>query len=159
MRHNLTAMTHQDGVTIPANPGRMSTLMEQYLPEHGGYLFYALLNNAGAHPGAARGFLFYGISRTGVADYDFKGKYHVRAYWIAQSIRLHLDVCHLAAPVLGWGQGWEALAAQTQSKLGPLADEAGRRHLEPLQQAMANVPDWDRLASPPDQPPGTGSTA
>jgi len=37
-----------------------------------------------SHPGAARAFQFYGTPGAGV-DYDFKGKHHVRAYWIAQS--------------------------------------------------------------------------
>jgi hypothetical protein len=55
MKDDLTAMAIQDRVSIPANPGRsLSRLIEQYTPDHGGYLFYALLNSAGAHPGAAR---------------------------------------------------------------------------------------------------------
>jgi hypothetical protein len=157
MKDDLTALASQDGASIPANPGSLSRLIEQYLPEHGGYLFYALLNSAGAHPGAARAFQFYGTPGTGI-DYDFKGKHHVRAYWIAQSTLLHLDMCDLAAPVLGWGQEWEALAGQPRNQLGPLAEEAGRRYIGPLQRAMANKPDLDRPASPGGQPPGTDST-
>jgi hypothetical protein len=80
MKDDLTAMAIQDGVSIPANPtSRLSRLIEQYIPDHGGYLFYALLNSAGAHPGAARAFQFYGTPGAGV-DYDLKGKHHVRAY-------------------------------------------------------------------------------
>lgn len=157
MKDDLNALASQDGVTIPANPGSMSKLAQQYLPEYGGYLFYSLLNSAGAHPGMARAFQFYGTPGVG-ADYDFKGKHVVRAYWIAQGILLNLDMCDLAAPVLGWGQEWEALARQTRNQLRPLAKEAERRYVEPLQQAMANKPDLDRPASPGDQPPGTGST-
>jgi hypothetical protein len=149
-------MASQDGITIPASPGSTSRLAQQYLPEHGGYLFYSLLNSAGAHPGAPRAFQFYGTPGAG-ADYDFKGKYHVRAYWIAQSILLHLDLCDLAAPVLGWGQEWEALAEQTRNHLGPLAAEAERRFAEPLQRAMANKPELNHPISPGDQPPGTDS--
>ena len=157
MKDDLNAMASQDGVSIPANPGSASTLMEQYLPEHGGYQSYALLSSAGAHPGPARAFQFYGTPGAGI-DYDFKGKHHVRAYWIAQGILLHLDMCDLAAPILGWGQAWEALAGQTRNQLGPLAEEAKRRYAEPLQRAFANKPNLDRPAPPHDQPPGTGST-
>jgi hypothetical protein len=150
MKDDLTAMAIQDGVSIPANPGRsLSRLIEQYTPDHGGYLFYALLNSAGAHPGAARTFQFYGTPGVGV-DYDFKGKHHVRAYWIAQSILLHLDMCDVAGPVLGWGQGWQALAERTRNQLGPLAEEAARRYVEPLQRAFANKPGLDRPAPPGD---------
>jgi len=156
MMGDLSAMTSQDGVAIPASPGSMSRLAQQYLPEHGGYLFYSLLNSAGAHPGAPRAFQFYGTPGAGV-DYDFKGKHHVRAYWIAQGILLHLDMCDLAAPILGWGQAWEALAGQTRNQLGLLAEEAERRYAEPLQRAFTSKPDLDRPAPPRDQPPGTGS--
>ena len=38
MKDDLTAMAAQDGVSIPANPGSASKLMEQYAPQHGGYL-------------------------------------------------------------------------------------------------------------------------
>lgn len=33
MRRSLAAMTDQDGITIPASPGRASRLIEHYLPE------------------------------------------------------------------------------------------------------------------------------
>ena len=84
MRRNLTAMTDQARrlpVLCPAQQRRCSSRRGARLP-------------VSRHPG------------TGVADYDFKGKYHVRAYWIAQSIRLHLGMCHLVAPLLGWDQEW-----------------------------------------------------
>jgi hypothetical protein len=140
MRRSLTTMAQQDDVTIAAKPKKMSRLIEQYLPESSGYMLYALLSNAGIHPSATRGYLFYGRPGTGITDFDFKGLYHVRAYWLAQSISLHLDLCHLVAPVLGW-QGWDAIADATQSQLQPLAEEAERRFSEPLLQAMANTPD------------------
>ncbi len=140
MTHSLTALAQQDGVTIATKPKKMSRLIEQYLPESGGYMLYALLSSAGVHPGAARAYLFYGRPGTGISDFDFKGLYHVRAYWIAQSIGLHLDLCHLVAPVLGW-QGWDAIADATQSQLQPLAEEAERRFSESLLRAVANTPD------------------
>jgi hypothetical protein len=67
-----------------SSPGTMSKLAQQYLPEHGGYQLYALLNSSGAHPGASRAFQFYGTPGAGI-DYDFKGKHLLRAYWIAPS--------------------------------------------------------------------------
>ena len=42
MRRSLTAITEQDGITIPDNPGKPPKLIERYLPEHGGYMLYAL---------------------------------------------------------------------------------------------------------------------
>jgi hypothetical protein len=95
MKNNLAAIIEQDGVTIPDNPGSLSRLAERYLANHGGYLMYALLNSAGAHPGPVHGFLFYGNPETGVADYDFKRMFDRRAYWIAQAIQLHLALYDL----------------------------------------------------------------
>lgn len=158
MKDDLTTMASQDGVTIPANPGTMSKLAQQYLPEHGGYQIYALLNSSGAHPGASRAFQFYGTPGAGI-DYDFKGKHLLRAYWIAQAIRLHLDVCNLAAPVLGWGQEWETLAERTRDHIGPLADEAERRFIEPLQRALASKPGFGPPASQELEPPDTNGAA
>jgi hypothetical protein len=156
MKDDLTAVVSQDGVVIPANPGSISKLAQQYLPEHGGYQLYALLNSAGAHPDARRAVQFYGPPGAGI-DYDFKGKHVLRAYWITRDILLHLDMCDLTAPVLAWSHEWEALAEQTRTQLGPLAREAARRFVEPLQRALDNKQGLDRLASPGDQPPGTGS--
>lgn len=147
MKDHLNAMASQDGVTIPANPGSMSKLAQEYLPEHGGYVLYSLLNSAGAHPGMARASQFYGTPGAG-ADYDFKGKYLVRAYWMAQGILLNFDMCDLAAPVLGWGQEWETLAEQIRNHLGLLAEEAERRFIEPWQRAFANK------EGPPSSIPG-----
>jgi hypothetical protein len=75
----------------------------------------------------------------------------VRAYWIAQGILLHLDMCDLAAAVLIWGQEWQALAAQTRNQLEPLAEEATRRYAEPLQRGIRQqarpgppgIDDWE----------------
>lgn len=157
MWRSLAAITDQDGITIPASPRSTSRLIEHYLPDHGGYLLYALLNSAGAHPGAARGYLFHGRPGTGIADYGFKGLYHVRAYWIARSIRLHLDICHLAAPVLGWDQ-WYPFAGRIQDQLQPLADEAEKRFAEPLRQAMGDETGPASATSAPVQPSGTNGT-
>lgn len=139
MRHSLISMASQDGISIPANPGSVSRLMERYLPAHGGYLVYALLNRAGAHPGPARASQFYANPATRVIDYDFKGLHIVRAYWITQSIRLHTELCQLAAPVLGWNDRWGILYERTQSEFVPLAAEIERRYREPLEQALAQV--------------------
>jgi hypothetical protein len=147
MKDDLTAMAAQDGVAIPANPGSASKLMEEYVPQHGGYMSYAVLSSAGTHPGPARAFQFYGTPGAGI-DYDFKGKHHVRAYWIAQAVLFHLDVCDLAAHALGWGREWEALAERTRDQLRPLAEEVERRYAEPMRQAMANKPGLDRLPPP-----------
>lgn len=139
MRRSLAQMAEQDGI-IAAKPGKASKLVEQYLPEHGSYMLYALLSSAGVHPGAARSSLFYGRPETGIIEFDFKGMYHVRAYWIAQSVSLHLELCHLVAPVLGWRE-WDAIAEVTQIQLEPLAEEAERRFSDPLRQALANAPE------------------
>jgi hypothetical protein len=106
---------------------------------------YGCSTSAGVHPGAARAYLFYGRPGTGLTDFDFKGLYHVRAYWIAQSVRLHLDLGHLAAPVLGW-RIWGAMADMTERQLHPLAEEADRRFNEPWLEAMA------KLYATPDAP-------
>lgn len=148
MKDHLTTMATQDGVTIADKPGSASKLMEQYVPEHGGFLSYAVLSSAGTHPGPARASQFYGTPGAGI-DYDFKGKHHVRAYWIAQAILLHLDLCTLAAPVLGWAQGWQSLSESTRDRLGPLVEEAERRYGEPLRRAMAGKPN---LEPPPGDP-------
>lgn len=137
MRRSLKAIVDQDGITIPDNPGTASGLIERYLREHGGYMFCALLSNAGVHPGAGRAYLFYGQPGT-AAYYDFKGLYHVRAYWIAQDIKLYLALCHLAAPILDW-HDWDKIANTAESQLQPLAEEAERRYTEPMLQAMADA--------------------
>lgn len=131
MRRHLHAMAERDGVSIPASPGRVSRLIEQYLPEHGGYPLYAVLSSAGTHPGPARAAIFYGEPGTGVVDYDFKGKYHIRAYWIAQGVRLHLDVCHLAAPVLGWDQMWDASPRRQRRRWTPSPKKPSDATLHP----------------------------
>ena len=142
MRRNLTRLAEQDGITIQARPAKLPRLVEQYVPGQG-RLAYALLSTAGVHPGAARSYLFYGRPGTGVVDYDVTGMYCQRAYWIAQSIGLHLDLCQLVAPELGW-QNWDPIAEKTEGDLRPLAEEAHRRFAGPLLQAMANAPDPPR---------------
>jgi len=67
---------------------------------------------------------------TGIVDFDFKGMHGLRAYWIAVSIELHLQLCRLVVPVLGW-QKWEAGLDALDRKLQPLAEEAKRRSAEP----------------------------
>jgi hypothetical protein len=142
MRRNLTRLAEQDGITIEARPAKLSRLVERYVPEPD-RLAYALLSSAGVHPGAARSYLFYGRPGTGIVDYDFKGMFYQRAYWLTQSVRLHLDLCQLVAPELGWHE-WDAIAEKTEGDLRPLAEAAQRRFAAPLLQAMANAPDPPR---------------
>jgi hypothetical protein len=51
MSRRLTELVQEDGVPIAAKP-RRSDLLEEHLPDSGGYLFYSLLSNVGVHPGA-----------------------------------------------------------------------------------------------------------
>lgn len=138
MRQRLTGLAHEDGVTIAGKP-RRSELLEKHLPDSGGYLFYALLPNVGAHPGAGRAQAFYGRPGAAVIDFNVKGLHHVRAYWMSANIRLYLDLCDLAGPVLGWPER-DALTEQTRNELQPLAEEAQHRYLGGLQEEMANPP-------------------
>jgi len=111
MSRRLREVAQEDDLSIAAKPKR-SELMEKHLTDSGGYMLYSLLSNAGVHPGAGRATAFYGRPGTGRSDYDFKGLYHVRAYWIGVSIRVHADLCDLAAPVLGWEE-WATITMQT----------------------------------------------
>ena len=74
------------------------------------------------------------------------------------NIRLYVDLCDLAAPVLGW-QEWDALAGETRTKLELLAKEAQQRYLGPVLEAMANAPTWANLPSPETQSSGTDDMA
>ena len=136
-RRRLAELAHEEGVTIAAKP-RRSALLAKHLPDPGGYLFYALLSNAGAHPGAGRAQAFYGRPGRAVIDVDLTGLHHVRAYWASASTRLYLDLCDLAGPALGWPE-WDALTDHTRTGLEPLAYEAQQRYLERLQEEMANT--------------------
>lgn len=135
MRRSLTAIAREDGITIPGKPGSASKLIEDYLPDYGGYMLCALLSSAGVHPGPARGYLFCGQPGTGTADYDFKGMNHAGAYWTAKSTSLLLGLCGLVAPVLGW-QDWDTTAATIEGRLQPLAEEAERRFSQAMLQNM-----------------------
>jgi hypothetical protein len=138
MRRRVTELAQEEGVSIAGKP-RRSELLEQHLPDPGGYLFYALLSNAGAHPGAGRAQAFYGRPGKAFIDVDVKGLHHVRAYWMSATIRLYLDLCELAGPVLGWPE-WDALTGQTRTELQPLAEEAQHRYLGRIQEEMASAP-------------------
>jgi hypothetical protein len=135
MKTELGAIAQEDGVAIPATPRSLSWLAERYLSDHGGYLLYAMLNRAGAHPSAARAFLFYGNPETGVTDYDFKRMFDQRAHWSAVAIQLHLDLCDLISPVLGWPD-WQTTSSDTRHKLAPLAEEADRRYSDRWRRAL-----------------------
>lgn len=143
LRKLVMEVAEQDGIPVADGHGSFSSLLERYLPGRGGYIFYALLSNAGVHPGAARSVFFYTKPGTGIVDFDFKGMFIVRSYWIGQAISLHLELCHLVASVLGW-QEWDAIAEKTESQLAPLAKEAERRFFEPWREAAANLPGLQR---------------
>lgn len=145
MTSRLTELAREDGVTIAAKPPR-SELLEKYLPDSGGYMFYSLLSNAGVHPGAGRSQAFYGRPGKAVIDFDFKGLHNIRAYWISVNIRLYLDLCNLVEPVLGSPE-WKVLTGQIRTRLEPLTQEAQRRYLERIQEEMANAQTWADLPS------------
>jgi len=155
-RSRLAERAREEGVTIAAKP-RRSALLAKHLPDSGGYLFYSLLSNAGVHPGAVRAQVFYGRPGRAVIDVDFTGLLHVRTYWMSANIRLYLDLCDLAGPVLGWPE-WDALTRQTRTRLEPLAQEAQRRYLGRIQQEMAKAPTWAGPPSPETHSPGPDDT-
>ena len=130
MERNLQAMAQQDQVTIAGKPPSASKRAAQFLSGTSGYMLHTLTSAAGVHPGAQRAVLFYGNPGTQILDFDFKGMHTVRAFWIAMSIELHLELCRLVVPVLGW-QRWEAALDALDRKLRPLAEEAQRRFAEP----------------------------
>jgi hypothetical protein len=130
MARELEAMAQQDQITIASKPPKPSIRAAQFGSGTDGYMLYALTSAAGVHPGAQRAVLFYGNPGTRIMDFDFKGMHAVRAYWIAVSIELHLQLCRLAVPVLGW-QKWEAAFDALDGKLRSLAEEAQRRFAEP----------------------------
>jgi hypothetical protein len=156
MRRRLAELAREDGVTIADKP-RRSALLEQHLPESDGYLFYSLLSNAGVHPGAARAQAFYGRPGKAVIDFDINGLHHVRAYWMSANIRLYLDLCDLAGPVLGWPE-WDGLSEQARTGLEPLAQEAQRRYLGRIQEEMGDLPTWANLPPPETHSPAGDDT-
>jgi hypothetical protein len=138
LRASVAELADQDGVAVADAHGSASRLIERYLPDHGGYLLYALLSSAGVHPGAARATFFYAQPDSRIIDFDFKGMFVVRAYWIGQATSLFLELGNVTAPVLGW-QEWNALSDTTERQLRPLAEEAEKRFLAPLQRAAARL--------------------
>jgi len=134
LRRSVAELASQDGITVADGHGSASRLIERYLPDQGGYILYALLSSAGVHPGAARATFFYAQPDARTIDFDFKGMFTVRAYWIGQATNLFLQLGNLTAPVLGWEE-WPALADATERQLRPLAQEAEERFLAPLQRA------------------------
>lgn len=156
MSSRLVELAQEDGVTIAAKP-RRSDLVEKYLPDSGGYLFYSVLSNAGVHPGAGRSQAFYGRPGKAVIDFDFKGLHDVRAYWMSVDIRLYLDLCDLVHPMLG-GPEWKVLTGQIRARLEPLAQEAKRRYMGRIQEEMANARTWADLQPAGNHIPGEGNT-
>jgi hypothetical protein len=140
LRDAATDLASRDEVEIAEAHYRTSKLMERYLPEHGGYLLYSLLSSAGVHSSAMRNKFFYGQPDTGVLDFDFKGMFTVRAYWIGVATDLYLDFCDLVSEILGW-HGWQDLSEKAHSQLEPLAQEATGRFYRPfLSVASGMVP-------------------
>lgn len=133
MERNLQAIAQQEHVTVARKPPNASRRAAMYLSGTEGYMLHALTSAAGVHPGAQRAVLFYRKPGAAILDFDFKGMHAVRAYWIAVSLELHVELCRLVMPVLGW-QKWEAAFDALDRKLQPLAAEAKRRMAEPLMQ-------------------------
>lgn len=73
------------------------------------------------------------------------------------NIRLYLDLCDLADPVIG-GPEWKALTSATRAKLEPLAHEAQQRYLGRIQEEMANASTWANLPSLEEHLSGTGDS-
>jgi hypothetical protein len=157
MSMRLAEVAREDGVTIAVTP-RRSELLEKYLPDSGGYLFYSLLSNAGVHPGAGRSPAFYGRPGKAVIDFDFKGLHHVRAYWMSVNIRIYLDLCSLVEPELDWPE-WKAIADLIRARLEPLAQEATLRYLGRIQEEMAETQTWADLPTLDRHSPGTDDTS
>ncbi len=134
MERNLHAMAQQDQVTIASTPPSASQRAAQFLSGSDGYFLYALTSAGGVHPAAQRAVLFYGNPSTRIMDFDFKGMHVVRAFWITRSIELHLELCRIVVPVLGW-QRWEPALDKLARKLRPLAEETQRRFAQPHLQA------------------------
>lgn len=148
LRRSIAELASRDGIAVAESHGSASSLIERYLPDHGGYMLYSLLSTAGVHPGAARANFFYGQPDAKKIDFDFKGMFIVRAYWIGQATSLFLELGSVTAPVLGWPE-WPALADATERQLRPLAQEAERRFIAPLHRAaMRFQPGGDSGESP-----------
>lgn len=140
MSNRIAEIAEEEGVTIAKKP-RRSGLLQKYLLDAGGYMFYSLLSNAGVHPGAGRAQAFYGRPGRAVIDFDFKGLHDLRAYWISADIRLYLDLCDLVDPVVGW-PGWSAFSKKIRTEFEPLAQEAQQRYLSRIKKEMANARTW-----------------
>src|SRR6202050_845610 len=138
LRQGVAELASQDGITVADAHGSASSLIERYLPDRGGYLLYSLLSTAGVHPSAARANFFYGQPDARKIDFDFKGMFAVRAYWIGQATSLFLELGNVTTPVLGWRE-WPALADTTERQLRPLAHEAEQRFFAPLQRAAKRL--------------------
>lgn len=131
LRNAATDLATRNDINIAEPHGSASKLIEQFLPEHGGYLLYSLLSSAGVHSGAMRNKFFYGQPDTGILDFDFKGMFIARAYWIGVTIELFLDFCDLVAEILGW-HNWRNLSKKVHSQLEPLTQEAKKRFFQPF---------------------------
>jgi hypothetical protein len=131
-RDRLAARASEDGIGIERLPAT-TDLFELYLHEEGGYPLFSTLSRAASHPGASRAFMFYANPAKGMAvDYDFQEMHAVRAYWLSRSLRLHIALCRLVAPVLDWPEGWTDVLDDLARRLEPLAAEADRRVMTPL---------------------------
>ena len=147
---DLDNLVQANKVTIEPLPPNVD-LFEQYLADEGGYLFFSQLSNAGVHAGASRAFAFYGSASEAKLDFDFQGKHGLRAYWLSVCLRLHIKLCRLVAPELGWPD-WATVLDELQARLDPLAAEADRRILTPLTEFIEkNLPE-PAAASPAHEP-------
>jgi hypothetical protein len=128
----LAGIATEDGVGIEKLPAT-TDLFELYLHEEGGYPLFSTLSRAASHPGASRPFMFYANPAKGMAvDYDFQGMHAMRAYWLSRSLRLHIGLCRVVAPELGWPEGWAVVLDDLGRRLEPMAAEADRRVMTPF---------------------------
>jgi hypothetical protein len=140
-REMLAEIAAEDGVDIEKLP-QTADLFELYLHDEGGYALFSLLSKAASHPGASRPFPFYLSPAKGMGvDFDFQGMHGVRAYWLSRSLHLHIALCQLVAPELYWPADWADVLDELHKQLDPLAAEAQRRTITPLNDALDTFTD------------------
>jgi hypothetical protein len=74
-------------------------------------------------------------------DYDFQEMHAVRAYWLSRNLGLHIALCRLVAPVLDWPESWAGVLDDLARRLEPLAAEADRRVMTPLNDKLKEFMD------------------
>jgi len=119
---DFNAIVDRYKLTVPKRP-EIASLFDQYL--RGGYVTFALASDIGAHRGPSP-FFFYGESDPAAADWDYRGLFVERAFWITQACKIQLENCKLADTVFAWFDQ-EHIAKRIADELSPVAVEAERR--------------------------------